>query len=840
MGDLFRRIVFLLRRDKLERQLRNEMAFHREMMGEEAPRFGNPLALREEARDVWGWAWLDRLGQDARFAARLLRKSPLMALTAVAVLALGIGVNLTAFSLFNALVLAPMPGRESMYRFLRHNENSTSTDVPYPAAEFYRQRSQSLAAVLAYKDERAAFGAGNAPAEVEYVSGNYFRELQVSAAYGRLLQDGDDDRGAPPVVVLSYGFWRRQFGGDVHAIGQTVHINRQPATVIGVAPYDFVGFEAEAVDLWSPIRQEPYFVPGSGLLTGFNADGVAMFGRLRPGITAPAAEAELQPLVHELARQHPDDFWKNESLMARSAAHLTHLDSNDYSVVAAFAALVLLLLAITCGNLGNLLLAHAVSREREIGIRFAVGATRRRVFRQLLSESFLLAACGAAAGLLLSMVGIRVVLAITEVTLPLPAVPDWRMMAAAAALAILATVTFGVAPALAAARQAHRRSRARTIFIAAQVAASCVLLIVSGLLVRALQHALRSDPGFNYRHELTVDPKLYAHGYDAANAQAYLRGLAERLRGLPGVQQVGLAILPPFGNRIRLYNWVKPHAAQFYGNAVDENFLPSLGIAIVRGRNLRAGERQAVVVSQGLARKLWPGEDPLGKTMQKMTSKTGALAWDKDFTVVGVAAAARTVDPRDGQTLEAYYTLAPDDLSEAVLIVRREGDPAVLLPAIRDAGRSLDRTVDPEITLLSSAYRRKLADAQQVTVVVASVGGLAFFLAVVGVYGVVSYSVSQRTREFGIRMALGAAPHQIARAVLSQFLRPVAAALALGVAAAAGVSVALRSQLYGLSNTDPVTYGLVLALLLLVSGLAAAFPARRAARLDPMLSLRHE
>jgi len=358
MGELWRRLYFLINRRRLERELAEEMAAHRDMMSTELrTEFGNALRLREESRDAWGWMWLDRLGQDLRYGVRMLRKSPLFTLAAIGVLALGIGVNIGAFQLFNLLLLKPLPVREpeTIYSFSRCNQNNISNGIPYPEVEFLRKNGAPLAALIAIKGGELSWeDSATDRVHAQFVSANYFTELGAGAAWGRTLSASiDENPSADPAVVLSYGFWQRRFGSDPSVVGKVIRLNKKPVTVAGVALFDFTGLQPDNIDLWAPIHRQPYLVEGSKLLIDYES-GVLLYGRLKPGMSPRATEDSLRPFVTTLREQHPTIFWDGEFLQAQPGAYLAHVEREAVLVLVMGAVLVLLVLVIACANLGNL------------------------------------------------------------------------------------------------------------------------------------------------------------------------------------------------------------------------------------------------------------------------------------------------------------------------------------------------------------------------------------------------------------------------------------------------------------------------------------------------------
>jgi predicted permease len=613
--------------------------------------------------------------------------------------------------------------------------------------------------------------------------------------------------------------------------------------VIGVAGSEFSGLTMNPQVLWVPITQQPYFATGSAILTDFTANSVRMWGRLRPGFAPKAAEDELKSLAAELRKQHPAEIWEKETLPSDPGGYAKSLMIGDRSgtgsesqgelvpITALVAALGLLILAVACGNLGSLLLARGVAREREIAIRVAVGAGKSRLMRQLFTESLLLALLGSIAGLGVGWAVERSLMRLTDSPVWLDPAPDWRVALFALAAGFLSAILFGLTPAMQAARQRHRATIARQILVGAQVAASCVLLIVAGLLSRALQHALSSNPGFAYQQVISIDPGLGRHGYSAARAQAYMDALQARLRALPAVDSVALAMSPPLGRRSETAGVnLDGLRLRVSINRVDPQFFATMKIPLLRGRNLAPGEKHAVIISESLARQAWPGKDPVGRK----------FFMDEDSTVVGIVGSARLVRLEDSDSVEVYFPLSAADLPGASLLVRTLGAPEAVARSLAATAKSVDPNTFPELQLMKTGFRQKLRGAESAALAVSALGSVADLLACLGIVGVVSYAVSQRTREIGIRMALGAHPAHILLVVLRQFSRPVAAGLIAGVGTAAALSGLLRGQLYGIGNLDPAAYLGAIGLFAITVVAAALWPARRALRVDPMRALRHE
>jgi predicted permease len=662
---------------------------------------------------------------------------------------------------------------------------------------------------------------------------------------GRLLdpmEDGSPD--AEPVVVLSHGFWQRHFASDASIIGKTIRVDNKPATVIGIATPEFSGLSMDNPDMWIPITQHPYFIEGSHLLTEFSVDarGVTMFGRVKPGMTSAAVESELGLLAAELRKQHPDDIWEKETLPSSSGGYAKNLGGGRhgtgkeapdeaYPLIGLVSTLTLLILGVACGNLGSLLLARGVAREREMAIRKAVGAASGRLIRQLFTESVLLALMGSMVGLSVGYFVLRSLMAASKAPGWLNPAPDWRVIVFATVLGFAAAIFFGLTPAVQVARQQHRKGRMRQFLVGGQVAASCILIIVAALLVRALDHALTANPGFEYQEVVSIDPGLAVHGYSAAKARTYLETLQNRLRAIPGIESVTMSSAPPLGNKKVVTGAdIAGRSVDVHMYGVDTGFFNTMKIPLLRGRNLMRGDTRALIISKSFAMQ-WPTGDPLGKPFQM---------GDATYTVVGVCGSARLVAMQDPDAVEAYYLAGESDLSSMVMLLRASGPPEGLVPFVASVAKSIDPKIFPEVQLLKNSFRRKMEGSEYAAITAGLLGFVALLLACLGIVGLVSYAVSQRTKEIGIRMALGAKGSHVLSVVMKQLTRPICAGLIVGLAGAAALSQLLRRELFGVSNLDPIAYVAAIGIFGITVLLAALLPARRALRVDPSRSLRYE
>jgi predicted permease len=827
LGEIGRRLWYFLNRSRFERQLRDEMDAHRaekETSGRRGPRFGNSLRLREEAADEWGWAWFDRLSQDLRFAVRLLRRAPVFTATAMAVLAVGVGLNLAAFQVFDAVALSPLPVRspDALVKLERRNGRGHSTTFSYPAFDFYRSKSASISSAMALVSGTVTLGDdASHPVAAEFVSSIYFADLGVQPVAGRLLDAGDDGAAAP-VILLGESLWKARFGGDPGTIGRTLRVNGRPFTLAGIVPESFLGLDHHDAAAWIPVTQHGLAFAGSRMIENWEDHSVQFYARLRDGVTRPAAEAELAGIAKALAPLRRDSGWADEWVPIRSAGTYAPLDGMNPAALVLSGSLVMLVFVSACMNLGLLVLARSLGRGREFAIRLSVGASRGRILRQLLTEHFVLAVAGTAVGCIVASIAARAMMAI--IGLPPALTPRFTSaaLAIAALLAVLSSVLFGFTPAIQSLRPvAERRLRLRNILMAVQVAAATVLLIVSGLLVRGVTRVVRVPLGFEYRQTLVTDPGLAAHGMKAPEAEAFWRDADARVRQIPGVANAALTTLAPFGNRV---NITRGRTVIYH---VTPSYFDTMRIPLLRGRLFAAGETGVRVVSASLARRLWPDADPLGQTYD-------------EGTVVGVAADARTVRFSEGGATECYLPIGPSQLAEAVMVVRVEGAPRDTAATVQAVVRGDDARLTPSVLLLESALEAKLQTPRQVALIASVLGVSALLLAMIGIGGIVAFTVSQRLREIGVRVALGASPAHVVRAIGRQFAIPLAYGAAAGSGLAIGVGTILSAELFGVSRLDPASHGTALLLFAIVTTAAAAPSIRRALRVDPATTLRHE
>jgi predicted permease len=773
--------------------------------------------------------------QDLRFGARVLVRSPSFSFTAILVLALGIGVSTVAFSLYNLICMQSLPVHDpaTLVSIQRRSPQNIEPGVPQVSIAYYRDYAKSLSAVMEIMSAPAMTLNRDAQrVNPSFISSNYFSELGAAAAVGRLFDPAREKAGeSTPVAVLSFRLWQRRFNSDPSIVGKTIYVAGKPATVIGVAAQKFANLGMENPELWLRLEQHSYFVEGSKPLHDPKFDGmITMWGRLAPGVSMKTAEQELLTLTNQLRKQYPTVIWDQERILVTPGAHLLSLEDGA-PLLAAAALLVLLILTIACANLGGLLMARGVSRRREIQLRIDLGARMSRVFRQLITESLLLGMLGSLAALPLSYCVLHIAFDYADAPAWMSAMPDWRVLVFTTAMGFVAALAFGSLPALQMVRRSKGKAIGQQFVVCAQVAASCVLLILAGLLARAALHTLYADPGFGYEQVLAIDPGLNDHGYTPATARTYFDELESRLRAVPGVTFVSAAFSPPLVNKEVMITSIEVdgHRVMIYPNWVDPEFFQTMGIPLLRGRYLHAGENHAVVLSESLARKRWPNEDPIGKPWK-----------DGKDIVVGVVGNTRAMEFNNTDATEIYSSPSDSRLPGMSVLIKTAGVPEGLIPAIKSIADSIDPKLMPTITPLKAGFRKNLVQVEEIAAIIGLLGSVATFLALVGLLGLVSYAVSQRTKEIAIRLAIGANHSEILFAVLRRFAWPVLAGLIMGVAMTAGLSQIIRRGLFGISGLDPIGYLGAVSLLIAILGLGAWVPIRRVLRLDVSRTLRVE
>lgn len=821
---------------------------------------------------------METLLKDIRYAIRSLLKRPGFAAVAVITLALGIGANSTIFSLANSLFLRPLPVDDphSLVWIFTDRENPTS----YPDYLDYRDQGSDLFnGVLAYDWVALNLG-GNVQAERvdgALVSGNYFDVLGVKAELGRSFLR-EEDKTPSPVVVISHSLWQRRFGGDVNVIGKSLVLNGHDFAIVGVAPKGFAGTEeAFPRDIWIPLTMHAQlkagFVSarsGTNLLADRNARWLNVMGRLNPGVGLRQAQAGMDVIASRLALAHPETNANRHIALYTAGNGRPVFRTMLWPVTGLLLAVVGLVLLIACANVANLLLARATRRRKEVAIRVTLGATRGRLIRQLLTESVLLSCLGGFAGLLLS-VWITDVLAALKPAVPLPINvdfhTDWRVLAFTLLLSFVAGVVFGLAPALQASKhdlvpalkdeaQASGGKRGlfslRSLLVVGQVSISLVVLIAAGLFLRSLRHAQAVDPGFDPANVLTLSINTGAQGYDGTKASLFYQQLVERVAILPGVQAVSIAqsaplsyfYSPAFASPAVVEGREPPpgeNPPMIGNNTVGPNFFQTLGIPLLKGRDFtpqdRDGGPQVAIINETMGQRFFPNDDPIGQRLRIMRRGGQQVSCE----IVGVVRDSKYRSLGEEPSPYIFLPFLQNPQPVMTLHVRTGGDRDGTTVAIRREVQALDQNLPPfNVMSLVENINISLFPARFGALLLGGFGVLALVLASVGIYGVMSYGVSERTHEMGIRMALGARGNDVLRLVIAQGMRPAVIGVVVGAGLAWLSTRVVASYLYGVSATDPLTFGGVALLLIGVAFLACYLPARRATKVDPLVALRYE
>ena len=822
---------------------------------------------------------IDEFRHDVRYGVRMLARSPGFTAVAVLSLALGIGATTTIFSVMNAALLRPLP-LENPDRLVGLWSSGSRTGfgpVSYPNYKDYRDQNHVFTGLAAYSMARPMDLSGrDAPMQVNGspVSGDYFSVLGVRPVLGRgFLPEEDRTPGTHPVVVISHGLWQGRFGSDPNVVGDIVVLNGQPFTVVGVAPKGFPGASvgpgilAGQADVWYPMMWD--FHDRWAVERGLGVLGLV--GRLKPGISLDQAQADMSILADQIERVYPGIRFDEDRLGVTVVSELRGRPGEVRQLrrSAAFMMTVVgLVLLIACTNVTNMLLARAVDRRKEFGIRLAMGSSRRRLIRQLLTEGLLLAMVGGSVGLVVATWTAEAL----RPFLPLGAGQfdpglDGRVVGFVVTVVLVAAVIVGLAPALrtstpdlvrelkdTASPGGPARSRLRSLLVAAQVAISVVLLIGAGLFVRSLQHLNTVDLGFNPRNVLLANVNLPRQGYDKARVNVFSRQLLERLEGVPGVQSVssgGQMLNPGRGPRwrTRVSEGQEP-APEGDGisvpiNMVGTHYFQTMGIPLMRGRDFseedEAANADVIVINETMARQFWAGEDPIGNrlvirhpqffTFEQRTAEVVGVAQDTEMNVF-------TDDREPLLYLPAYWEPAPG--GDLGIILRTDIDPLGVVTALRGAVASLDPDLVVEVRTVTEWIQSNFGSQRASASLSGIVGLLAVLLAIIGVYAVMAHAASQRTHEIGIRMALGAQSRDVLALVMREGMVTTLMGVVIGVGAAFWVTRLIASQLHGVTATDPATFATVTVGLTGVALLACYIPARRATKVDPLVALRAE
>ena len=900
------RLQTLFHRRRIADELDDEIQFHLEqqvaentaagMSPEEARyaamrAFGNPTVLKEETRDTWGWIAVEQIVKDLGYGLRMLRKNFGFSAVAVVTLALGMGANAAIFTVINAVMLRALPVKHpeelvtvgNPARVHSWGTGTPRTDVfSYPLYRELRENNQVFSSLLASSNLgslRIAFDGGPETASGRLVTENYFETLAVEALLGRTFT-ADDGRkpGSDPVLVISYGYWRRRFSADASVIGRKILLNNYPFTIIGVAPPGFFGeVVGDRPDLWAPMMMQPQLLPGRNFLESVNDAALLLIGRLKPGVTIEQARTNVNEIVKRAltvtleARMSRDD--RNAVQNAKIAVAvlpgsrgLSRLRQEFSTPLLLLLGMVVLVLLVACVNVANLMLARSEARRREIAVRVAMGAAPGRIVRQLLTESVLVALLGGALGLLLAQWGsaVLVSLANTGDQRPLSLGLDWRVLGFTGGICLSAAIVFGLAPALrflnvrpgAALKEGGRgaetdpKSSFRRILISAQIALGALVLMTAGLLVRSLRNLQEADLGYSRDRLLLARVDILESGYRGAAIQNMTRELIDRFAALPGVRSVtvssnGLFSGDESSDAIRVDGVAS--ANQLDNVTADDEVGPSyfstIGDPIVLGREISSEDlvraAHVAVVNETFAKFYFGGRNPIGHKITIQDSQH-----PDTFQIVGVARDVHDHSVRDAVRRRMYAPLTSasfDDLGAYNFEIRAVGDSHVLVNSIRTTIRNLnpDLVVD-NIKTASELVTNTLSSQVLMAELSTFFGGLVLVLVCVGLYGSMTYAVAMRTREIGVRMALGAPREGLIWMVTREACTEVAVGGPIGIAAAIVATRLFKAMLFGLSETDTLSIASTILALAGVCLAAAIVPVHRAMRVDPIRALRHE
>jgi macrolide transport system ATP-binding/permease protein len=887
------RLRSILRGRRIEQELNEELQFHLEHKIEEgianglSPEDARYAALRamdgltqrkEEMRDTQRINWLIDFVGDTRYAIRSLRRAPGLTALVVMTLALGIGMTATPFSMIDALIFRPypVPHPGDVVALVSTSRDNSFGLFSYREYLDIRSRAKSYDGVIA-NSAIASVGFSADPKATPrvkggiMVSGNYFRVLGVEPALGRgFREDEDEVPGRDAVVVLGPTFWRHEFGSDPSIVGRTVRLNGTDFTVIGVAPDSFPGLAIfSGPDFYTPLAMARVFStnPQKRFFEDRDDRELSVKARLKPGTTLAQARSEIAVLAQDFERAYPA-INRDRSAAVRTQFEMrTRDDDANWKFSVIFSILAVAVLLVACTNVAGLLLSRARTRTREIAIRLALGAGRFRLIRLLLTESLMLACLGGLGGIAVGYAGITLLSKFripAELPVTIPFRMDGRMLVVSLVVSIMSALLCGLMPALQSTRTdlvdglktadidlpGRKRLWGRNALVVAQVSMSLMLLSAAFLMARSFERSIAQGIGFAKDHLLMTrfDPRLVQ--YDAAQTQQFYKLLADRVGLAPGVQNAALTQNPPLGlndfDRLAFVpdGYQMPRDRENFTSmldSIDEGYFETLGIPLVRGRAFRASDTAAsprvAIVNEHFAKHYWPDADAVGQHI-RLNSATGP-----SVEIVGVAPTIKYGSGGSGRQIDfVYVPLAQHPVSRMVLMVRSNGDPLQLVDAVKD----IVRTLNPNLPMLETRsyedlYRYAAVEGPRVAIeLVGTMGAVGLILAVTGLYGLVAYTVSRRTREIGIRMALGAASSDVLRLVMGKGLTLVAIGTALGFVMGFGVERMMNAMVFDAGGVDLVAYLIVVPSMLLVTVLAAYVPARRASRIAPTQALRYE
>jgi predicted permease len=871
------------RQEELEQELQSHLqmaASDRVERGESVERaqhaarreFGNVSLVQQVTHDQWGWRWLEEFLRDLRYGARMLRKNPGFTLVAVLTLALGIGANTALFSVIDAVLLRPLPfhdpGRLVAIRSVDLRDATHGGEISYPAFLDWRSRSHSFEAMSVWNTNNLTYTGGDLPESVPsaVVSANLFSMLGVSPALGRGFIQDEDQRGRDQLpVVLSYEFWQSHFGGDPNVLGLALTLDGAKYSVVGVMPAHFqFPVQRERVELWTTIAHD--LQGKSSMATQRGVSYLRVIARLKPGIEIAQAQADVAPVQEQLNRQYPENRPRGVAMQSES----DEVAGTMRSALIILLGAVAFVLLIASANVASLLLARATVRQREFTVRSALGASRWMVVRQLLTESILLAMVGGSLGLLLAHWATTALVSVapeglartSEVAL------DFRVLGFTFIIILATGVLFGLAPAVQTSRSDLNRglrengrgfsagpfgTRLRSTLVAAQLAVALVLLTGAGLLLRSFDHLQHVDPGFRADHVLTFLLEVPSHRHPGAQRSVFVRELLQATRALPSVKSAsGIFGLPLNADQsafttLEIEGHPVPDSQRprVAFRIIESQYFGAMGIRLLQGRTFTPQDEQGgpplAIVNETFARQIFKGENPLGRRIKPNIS-FGDIEDAPMREIVGVTADVKSSSIGGNTVPEIYAPQTPTDfIGEMTVVVRTGTDPNALVPAMRSLVSSMDKDLPlREVRTLEQYVSGSISAPRFEALLLGTFAVLAFVLTTVGLYGAISYSVAQRTREMGIRIALGAQPGSISHMVMREGALLTLVGIGAGLMASLFIVRLIRGLLYGIEATDPATFIAVPLLLLGVALLACYIPARRAMRVDPLVALRYE
>jgi putative ABC transport system permease protein len=847
--------------DNIDRGMTPEEAHYAAMR-----KFGNVTRMKEEAREVWSVVWLQQLLEDIRFGLRLLRKNPGFTAVAVLTLALGIGANAAVFSVVYAVLLRPLPYKDPSRLVVLHENTPKIGDVSVSFPNFidWRNASHTFSQMAAVESVDFNLAGITQPENIsgDAVSPNFLSMMGVRPFLGRDFETSEEKAGTAPVLLLSYSLWQSHLGGDPNAVGKTITLDGRSFTIVGVLPPNYRSLDT--TDVLLPI----------GVWATKNADAIkergdrgdmVVIGRLGPGIALGQARAEMEGIAARLAREYPGS--NDQFSVTLHPIREAFVGDMKTAILILFGA-VLFVLLIACANVANLFLVRGASRTKEIALRIAFGASRGRIIRQMLTESFILAGFGGVLGVALALGGIRGMAHLIPGDMLSGATVNLNgaVLLFVAGVVVLVAFIFGLAPALHSTKpdvqselkEGGRTSsggvaqnRLRGALAIAEISLALILLIGAGLMMKSLYRLLQVDPGFRPDRVLTMGMDLRAQQYSQDPAVLnFWQQLIDRVSVLPGVQSAAVGtVIPLTDSHSRSDVTIEGMALPTPGNyphpdvhVVSRGYISALGIPLLRGRTFTDQDNEkaplAGMINAMVARRFFPNEDPIGKRFMFGHPTSDPAKW---YTIVGVVSDTRLYGLANPARLEVYLPFRQNPRNSMALVVKSGADPASLTSEVREAVQSIDKDQPVfAVSTMEELVSNSVATRRMTLVLLGLFSGLALILGAIGIYGVISYSVAQRTHEIGIRMALGAPRGDVFRLVVGEGLKLAGVGIAIGITAAFGLARLMSSLLYGISATDFETFTGVAMLLALVALLACYIPARRAMRVDPTVALRYE